>query len=634
MRRTVLFTFMAISTCSIFAETLNVKLGNVVYSFPAEQMGHAIINNGGESVTIMDKTIPTVDITRMYVDQNNVIDNTVNIVYNDSEATVTIAGNIAAYISAEVTGADVRLSQSADVSGDTCGEISYILSGESPAGSFYLDGSYKATIELQGLSLTNPNGAALDIQNGKRIELSAKKGTVNTITDGASGSQKGALVCKGHLEIKGKGELNVYGKKSHAIYAKEYVEVKNCTLNILEAVKDGINCAQYFTLESGEVNISGTGDDGIQTDYKDTENREAEDTGNVTISGGKLTVYVTATAAKGIKAEGNINVTGGEAVITVSGKGMWDSSKSKTKASSCLNADANIVIDGGTLNLTAKGSGGKGISCDGSFTVNDGDITIITSGGIFAYVNGREYDGYTGNTDRLDSDAKSSPKGVKADTEIIINGGTINVTTTGNGGEGIESKGILTINDGNIKVRAYDDAINSSGHMYIKGGEIDCISTNNDGLDSNGNLYIMGGHIMAFGANSPECGIDANEEERYTVIFTGGSLLAVGGGNSTPTESSSTQAYVSTSATVAAGTTIELKNGDNVLSSFVVPSDYKTSGSSGGMGGGRPGGMGGGSALLITCPGLTSGKSYTLKNGTSSSNLTATQKGSGTGRPR
>lgn len=630
---TIISIAVAMGMLPISAKTLNVKSGSVIYAYPAETVGDVSVNANPESITILNKEYPLSSLSNLYVDESEVADNTVSVAYSGTQAVVTISGNIADYVTAAVDGAHVRLVQSADVSDTSCGEITYILAGESDNGSFYMEGAYKATLELQGLTLTNPTDAAINIQNGKRIDISAKKGTVNTITDGASGSQKGAIVCKGHLEFKGKGTLNVTGNASHAIYAKEYVEVKNLTLNILGSVKDGINCSQYFLLESGEVNISGVGDDAIQTDYKDAENREAEDTGTVTIAGGKLTAQVTATASKGIKAEGCVNVSDGEIDITVSGKGMWDSAKSKTKASSCISADENVTIGGGTLTLKATGSGGKGINCDGIFTMNEGSLNITTTGGMFAYVNNREYDGYTGSTDRLDSDAKSSPKGVKADTEVVINGGTINVSTSGNGGEGIESKGTLTINDGKIKVRAYDDAINSSSHMYIEGGEIDVISTKNDGLDSNGNLYMRGGYVTAFGAGSPECGIDANEEQGYTVIFTGGTLLAVGGGNSTPTQSESTQAYVSGSGSVSKGAAIELKNGEEVLASFTVPEDYASTGSTSG-GGWRPGGMGGGGSILITTDGLVSGSKYTLMNGTTSSSVTATLKGSGTGRPR
>lgn len=177
--------------------------------------------------------------------------------------------------------------------------------------------------------------------------------------------------------------------------------------------------------------------------------------------------------------------------------------------------------------------------------------------------------------------------------------------------------------------------------MYIKGGDITVVATDNDGLDSNGNMYIMGGTIKAFGTTSPECGIDANEEEGYSVIFTGGTLLAVGGGNSVPSTSESTQPYVSTNMNVTANTEITLKSGDTVLATFTVPVNYSTSDNGGGpRGAGGPGGGGGGnwggsgSNVLVSCENLTSGNSYTLTSGTSSSIVTATLRGnSGGGRP-
>lgn len=641
MRRiATILTILALYAMATVAQTLNVVVGDVTYAVPAAQAGDMTYANG-DSLTILGRGFFVNDITKMYVDNTAVEDNTVAVAYSGAQAKVVIAGNIARYVTATVDGAHVSIFQSEEVSESTCGEIIYSLSGSSTDGEFYMEGTYKASVELRGLTLTNPNGAAINIQDGKRIELSVKKDTENTLTDGASGSQKGCLVCKGHLELKGKGVLNIYGNVAHGIYAKEYVEMKNCTVNVLSAVKDGLNCNQYFLMESGALNISGVADDGIQVSYKDDTDREAEDTGSITVSGGKINVTTTGTATKGLKADGDITVAGGEITVVTSGGGKWDTDDNKTKAASCLSADGKVQIDGGTLQLTSSGAGGKGINCDGEFIMNDGALTISTTGGLYAYVNGTEYSNYTGSTDRLTSDQKSSAKGVKADGNVTINGGSINVSTVGNGAEGIESKAELTINDGTIIVNACDDAINSSSHMYIKGGDITVVATDNDGLDSNGNMYIMGGTIKAFGTTSPECGIDANEEEGYSVIFTGGTLLAVGGGNSVPSTSESTQPYVSTNMNVTANTEITLKSGDTVLATFTVPVNYSTSDNGGGpRGAGGPGGGGGGnwggsgSNVLVSCENLTSGNSYTLTSGTSSSIVTATLRGnSGGGRP-
>jgi hypothetical protein len=84
----------------------------------------------------------------------------------------------------------VRIVQSEDFAGidattdNPDGEIFYSLSGTSSDGEFYLEGSYKCTVELSGVTLTNPSGPAVNIQNGKRIAVSAKKNKVNTLSDG------------------------------------------------------------------------------------------------------------------------------------------------------------------------------------------------------------------------------------------------------------------------------------------------------------------------------------------------------------------------------------------------------------------------------------------------------------------
>ena len=282
------------------AQTMNVVVGSVVYQFPAAQVGDMVYGTStaddSKTLTLLNKTLEVGNISQMYVDDSEVTDNTVAVAYDGTSAKVTVAGNIAQYVDVTVSGAHVTIAQSSAVD-DTVGEIEYTLSGISADGEFAMSGSYKATVNLNGLTLTNPNGAAINITNGKRIDISVKNGTVNTLTDGASGSQKACLYVKGHTEFKGKGTLNVYGNYAHGIKGGEYISVKNCTINVLKAVKDGINCNEYFLMQSGTVNISGTGDDGIQADLDGTTStgeladHDGEDSGNVYLEDGTLTRY-------------------------------------------------------------------------------------------------------------------------------------------------------------------------------------------------------------------------------------------------------------------------------------------------------------------------------------------------------
>lgn len=561
MKKIYIILSMLVLTIAAVAQTLNVNIGNVTYQFPASQTGDMTYSEG-TTLTIMGKTFNIEDISSMKVDDTEVKDNTVSVAYNGSSATVTVAGNVAQYLTVTQSGAHVSIEQSSDLAE----EITYTLSGTSTDGEFYMAGSYKATIELDGVTLTNVtpvySGAAVHIQNGKRIKVKPLTGTTSTLTDAAGGSQKGCLYIKGHAEFAQKGTLNVVGNVKHGIKTGEYFTIKNSTINITSAVGDGISCNQFFLMESGTINISGTGDDGIQCDLEGTEStgetteHEDEDTGNFYISGGKITVNCTATAAKGIKSAGDINITGGTFNITTTGGGTWDTDDLETKAACGISADGNINISGGTIASTATGSGGKGIKCDGFLTITDGEITVKTSGGLY-YNNGTtENSNYTGNTDNVNSDYYSSPKGIKAGLKtqsgnsytysggIVITGGTIDVTTTGRNGEGIESKNTIEISGGQITVNSYDDAINAAQDLTINDGYVYAHANNNDGIDTNGNCYIKGGLIFAIGASSPEVGIDANSEEQKKLYFTGGTLVAIGGLES---GSSLSQACYSTS---------------------------------------------------------------------------------------
>ena len=345
------------------------------------------------------------------------------------------------------------------------------------------------------------------------------------------------------------GFASAMGNVKNGIKTGEYMTLKNATINVTSAVGDGINCAEYFLMESGTINISDTQDDGIQCDIDgdastgETTDHEDEDSGNIYISGGTMNITVTADAAKGIKGEGDMRISGGDITVKTTGGGVWDSTKVKTKASACLGADGNMTISGGTLNLTSTGAGGKGINGDGTFTATGGTIIIKTSGnavvasssGTLSTVNNSQ------QLDKYDSDYKSSPKGIKIDGAITISdNAVIFVTTTGAGGEGIESKTSIDITGGWVTVNASDDAINASyndatkslsnaGDLTISGGYIYARSTGNDGIDANGNVYIKGGVVYAIGTSTPEVAIDANSEEQKKLYVQGGTIIAIGG---------------------------------------------------------------------------------------------------------
>lgn len=258
----------------------------------------------------------------------------VKVEYNGNSAVVTIPAAASDYVS-NLNGesSHVKLLQTSTTTKNP-GEIIYQLSGESDNGEFYLTGEYKATLQLNGLTLANPDSSAVHIKDGKRIKVSMTANTVNTLKDGVTDStSKGCFHCKGHTEFVGKGTLNVSSSINHAIYSKEYVTVKNCTINVTGAKKDGIHCQEYCLISSGEVNISGVEDDGIQVELKDsvatgqTLNHEDENSGNFYMTGG--TVAINDIGGYCIKAYGSITMSGG--------KQNFDTSNIKDYATTAIN---------------------------------------------------------------------------------------------------------------------------------------------------------------------------------------------------------------------------------------------------------------------------------------------------------
>ena len=274
--------------------------------------------------------------------------------YSGNSATVEMTDDVKSYVTASVSGADVTITSTASAA---ISEITYGLTGATTDGSFTMVGTYKATMELFGVTITNPDGPAIDIQNGKRIEVSAKSGTTSTLTDGtstATDAWKGAFQCKGHTEFKGKGTLNVYGNYAHAIWSKEYIEVKNCTINVYSAVKDAINCNQYFSMESGVINLSGFGDDGIQVSLK-TNDTSTENTGNFTMTGGTININMKGASGESVKAEGTTSVAA-TATLNTSGSSGTEELKSDPVHCTKVLRDGQVLIERGDKLFTITGN--------------------------------------------------------------------------------------------------------------------------------------------------------------------------------------------------------------------------------------------------------------------------------------
>lgn len=435
--------------------------------------------------------------------ENTEFKTTVTISYSDASATVSSIDAAKAHIN----GADVAL----DLTG--MGEVEVIASGRSGDGmlKIYADSPVKLT--LNGLDLTSGKSAAINVQSKAALYIHLEKDTENHICDSGSRDDEhyypegvsaddekrnGAIYCKGSIVFSGKGILELDGKKKHGISAKSSVTVRPGVTLAVNDVAD--NCIK------------------------------AE---GITVLGGYIWAKTSADAGKCLSSDADVDIRGGMLKFYTSGGSIYDEEEKDTSSPAGVKADGNMTVSGGTMLCVSKGQGGKGFNVDGSLTIEGGIINIATTGSKYIY------------NAALDLD--SSPKGIKADGEIIIDGGWLNIQTKGrsDGSEGLESKSRITINDGEVHINAYDDAINVGGDnpagIEINGGKIFSFAENNDGIDSNGKLWINGGLVIASGSGAPEEGFDCDRSQNF--IVTGGTLIGTGGA-AISTSGSSTQRSV------------------------------------------------------------------------------------------
>lgn len=261
---------------------------------------------------------------------------------------------------------------------------------------------------------------------------------------------------------------------------------------------------------SDDLIIEGSGTLNITANYKDGIASKDD----LIIKSGTYTISAT---DDGIRGKDLVLIMDGNFDITSSGDAVKSTNDTESDK-------GNIKISGGEFVI--KTTNGDGISSSNTIEITDGKFNITT------VLN-------SNNTD-------ASMKGIKADNNITIDGGTYIIGTVDDGihadgkleindgllnissAEGLEAT-YVKINGGDITINAYDDGINATNKsasydviLEINGGSINIVmeAGDTDALDSNGNLYINGGKLN-ISATSP---FDYDGEAKYT----GGEMIVNG----------------------------------------------------------------------------------------------------------
>ena len=365
-----------------------------------------------DSITFAEPQFPRVDIR-----------------FDGASATVNVGVGVKG-VTYKIQGANVALT-----SKTTSEEYLYSVSGTSTNGSLVINGEYKLSVELAGLTLTNPNGPAIDVECGKRIGVILKEGTVNTLADGKGGTHKGAFYTEGHPEFEGGGTLNVTGNTKHAICAKEYLQFKKSTgaVNILGAVSDGIHCGKgkknddnsYFQINGGVITVNNAGSDCI----------DADDYGCMIIKGGVLNLNVTASDGTGLKCDSVIYMTGGDVNIHVNGP-----------LSEGIRTNYAAYFDGGNISMDVKADGTKGIRAKRCSKTTD---TVLNGG--FLYFRGTNVNmNISGKTYAADA---TDCVGIRADRDLTQTAGDITLTVTSTDATPLVVKGTENRTGGTLVVK-------------------------------------------------------------------------------------------------------------------------------------------------------------------------------------
>lgn len=350
----------------------------------------------------------------------------ISIIYGSTTATVT--GDDYGFVT--VSGTDVT------VKSNTNKFLQLTLSGSCSDGSLLTYSWKKLGVVLNGLTLTNSKGPAINNQCGKSFVVTLADGTTNTLTDGTSYAQapinaagdtidqKGTLFSEGQIYFRGNGQLTINANAKNGVASDDYVIMEGGTVS---------------------VNVSDTGSNGIKVND------------GFTITGGTLSIETTAAGGRGIKNDSYTLIAGGTTTITTTGDCKKETEDGVTDTTACagVKSDSLFTMTGGSLTITCKGDGGKGINCSQDINISGGRLAITTVG----------------------SSNESKAHGIKSDKNITFTNGEVYVCSSR---KAFATDSLVLINGGTVLGIGYKQSTPSTSSLqsynsYDKDDEIDVV---------------------------------------------------------------------------------------------------------------------------------------------------------------
>ena len=242
------------------------------------------------------------------------------------------------------------------------------------SGTFTLTGHLSGSIKVDvgaaqedvrlifdGLSVENPQGPALLIQQAKNTRIELKEGSENLLVSGVEGSpfdeanaSGAAIYAEDDLDIEGSGKLLIKGYINNGIGCKDDLDINGGEITV-SAVNNGIRASESFELKGGKLDIT-AGNDGIKTSSAKKEGK-----GFITISDGEAVIQA---AGDGLSSAAELNVQGG--ILTV-----------KAQNGDGIKAGRMVNISGGSISAEAADNGIKALT---GVKLSGGTVNIVSAG--------------------------------------------------------------------------------------------------------------------------------------------------------------------------------------------------------------------------------------------------------------
>lgn len=414
---------------------------------------------------------------------------------------------------------------------------------------------YDFDLELRGFSQVCDSTNAILINSGDKVSITAKSGCENYIYDTRAAIDdtddtlfSAAIHSAVDLKICGKGALTVISENNKGIHTKDDLQVKNLTL-LVYCTDNALKGNDSVTISGGTLTLIATEGDGIKTSNSDISSK-GNQKGTVSISGATCSIYA---GRDGIDSAYDVQIDEETTIINIytdrySAYSSASATGGQPSATPGMNDSEPPAIPGTddafAFSLSAS-SENKAMDLAGRPGGNmpGGNMPGGGMGGMGGNMPGGGMGGgfSDGNVNKVDY----SCKGIKAANCITVSEGTVFIKSYddsihANGGETLENEetgiGNVTVNGGSIDIYSNDDGIHGDGTVAIHSGEIR-ISYSYEGIEGT-QVHISGGNISVFATDD---GVNGTAKSGTAIQISGGELYVHCSGDGL--DSNSTSAY-------------------------------------------------------------------------------------------